>query len=356
MKRKRKRVVKAICITLAVLTVLILTAPIGIAAMVYRENFGSRYETADWAKRSLAEFDGLQSTRYTFPSGDGQRLVGYRYAADAVPAKALVVLAHGLGGGGHNSYMDVADYLAKHGYPVFAYDATGNDESAGDGVNGLPQGVIDLDYAIRFVQGHADFDGLPILLFGHSWGAYSAGAVLNVHPKVRAVVMVAGFNRSLDMMEEEGRRMMGDAITGILPYFSIWERLQFGRYAKYDCLGGFAASVAGVMLIQSADDDTVSYQNGLAMFRERYGNDLRFTFVSYEDRGHNDVYDSDAARQYRDDFNRALDAYLSGFDVEQRDAQAAAYRAEHLDKAQRYALDAALMDEIIAFYDRYAGA
>ena len=61
-------------------------------------------------------------------------------------------MAHGLGGGGHNSYMDCANYFARHGYYVFAYDATGNDESEGEGVGGLPQGVIDLDYAISFVE------------------------------------------------------------------------------------------------------------------------------------------------------------------------------------------------------------
>lgn len=64
----------------------------------------------------------------------------------------IIIMAHGFGGGGHNSYMDCADYFVNHGYLVFAYDATGNDESGGEGVGGLPQGVIDLDYAITFVE------------------------------------------------------------------------------------------------------------------------------------------------------------------------------------------------------------
>ena len=54
--------------------------------------------------------------------------------------------------------MDVADYLSSNGYLVFAYDATGNDESEGDAVNGLPQGIIDLDYAIRFIKESNEFN------------------------------------------------------------------------------------------------------------------------------------------------------------------------------------------------------
>lgn len=38
--------------------------------------------------------------------------------------------------------MDCANYFAKNGYYVFAYDATGSGKS--DGVGGVPQGVIDL--------------------------------------------------------------------------------------------------------------------------------------------------------------------------------------------------------------------
>ena len=41
------------------------------------------------------------------------------------PPKGVVVIAHGLGGGGQNTYMDLADYFTSNGYLVFAYDVTG---------------------------------------------------------------------------------------------------------------------------------------------------------------------------------------------------------------------------------------
>ena len=82
----------------------------------------------------------------------------------------MYVIAHGFGGGGHNSYMDVANYFASNGYYVFAYDVTGCDKSEGEGVGGVPQGVIDLDHAISFVEDNNEIPELPIMLFGHSWG------------------------------------------------------------------------------------------------------------------------------------------------------------------------------------------
>jgi len=48
--------------------------------------------------------------------------------------------------------MNAADYFARNGYYVFAYDATAMDKSEGEGLGGIPQGVIDLDSAISFVE------------------------------------------------------------------------------------------------------------------------------------------------------------------------------------------------------------
>lgn len=57
--------------------------------------------------------------KYEFTSNKGQKLVGYNYYVDK-NVKGIVIFAHGFGGGGHNSYMDCANYFAKNGYYVFA--------------------------------------------------------------------------------------------------------------------------------------------------------------------------------------------------------------------------------------------
>ena len=345
--RKRKIIVTVI----VVLMVLLLIVPFGLSAMIYEDNFGDRYETYAPMARSVDEFDGLNVKRYTFSSDQGQKLVGYQYYKTLENTKGVVVISHGLGGGGHNSYMDVADFFTSNGYVVFAYDATGNDESEGSSVKGLPQGLIDLDYAIQFVKQTSDFDNLPIMLFGHSWGGYSVGSVLNLQPDVKAVVMVAGFNKSMDIIEEEGKKIAGDGVRVLLPYISLYERMKFGKYASYNCINGFENTEAGVMIIHSADDEMISKEKGFDVFYDQYKNNPRFSFVKYENRGHDYVFYSERSRDYQDEFNRNFAEYVNSLDEELTIELKASYLNDHLDKKQLFDLDIELMNSIVKFYD-----
>lgn len=350
MSAKKRKIIIILSIILITLLIII---PFGLSVMIYESNFGDRYETYAPMSRSMDEFAGLASQKLTFSSDRGQALVGYKYYRDLEDVKGVVMVAHGLGGGGHNSYMDVADFFTSKGYVVFAYDATGNDESEGSSVKGLPQGLIDLDHAIQFVKATSDFAGLPIMLFGHSWGGYSVGSVLNLHPDVKAVVMVSAFNKSMDIIEEEGKRIAGDGIHVLLPYISLYEKMKFGKYASYSCTGGFEHSDAGVMVIYSTDDNMISQSESFDLFYDLYKDNPRFDFVKYENRGHNYVYYTDAARDYRAQFNSTFDDYLNTLDEEFTAEIREEYLNEHLDKIALYDLDMELFAEIVTFYDSH---
>ena len=333
MKEKKS---KTVIIVVVVLILLLFIAPFGVAAMIYEDNFGNRYEKYEPMARSIDEFEGLNSHRYTFTSDQGQILVGYGYYRELENNKGLVIMAHGLGGGGHNLYMAIADFFTSNGYAVFAYDATGNGESEGSSVKGLPQGIIDLDYAIQFVKQTPEFKGLPIMLFGHSWGAYSAGSVLSLQPDVKAIVMVAGFNKSMDIIEEEGRRIAGDGINFILPYISLYEKLKFGKYSSYTCIDGFENSDAGVMVIHSSDDEMISEEMSFDVFYDIYNDNPRFNFVKYHDKGHDYVFYSPNSHQYRDEFNLKFEEYLDSLDEEFTAEIKESYLNDHLDKKSLY--------------------
>lgn len=345
---KTKRI---LIIVTAVVIIALTVFPFGLAVAIYEDNFGVRHETYSPMKRSLDEFDQLNMKEVRFVSNKGQELAGYQYSKNPHEPLGVVVIAHGLGGGGQNSYMDIADYFASHQYVVFAYDATGNDNSQGDSVKGIPQGLIDLDYAIRYVKQAPEYDDLPIVTFGHSWGAYSAGAVLNYHPDVKAVVMVAGFDKSLDIIEEEGRRLAGDGINIILPFMSLYERIKFGEYSTLSSSEGFKGSQTGVMIIHSLDDEMISSEKSYQGFLDQYHQDSRFVFRQFKDRGHEWVWYSDNARAYKQKFDDDFEQYINRLDEEFTPEIKADYLSKHLDKSLLYELDQNLMSQILQFYD-----
>lgn len=338
----------AVLLVLLILAVLILPKPL--AMSIYNDNFGKRFATYEPWAWSMDDFDGLSRDKYTFPSDKGQLLTGYKYYRDSENAKGLVVIAHGFGGGGHRSYMHIADYFASNGYWVFAYDATGNDESEGEAVGGLPQGIIDLDYALRFVKQEPAFSGLPIVLWGHSWGGYSVGSVTKLHPDVKAAVIVSGFNESLDMIETEGRNIVGNIIDFVLPIFEKYEKKTFGEYASMSILDSLEATEVPVLFIHSEDDQMIPIAISFDRYYEKFSGEERFSFVRFEDRGHNYVFCSEDRKNYILEYNKGADAYKESMG-ELTEEMAAAYIEEHFDKHKGNELNSELMAQMLDLYN-----
>lgn len=356
--KKGSKKKKIFLIVLCVVMILLFAGDWALSVMVYGENFDKRFESYEPLMLRVDDFDGLQRTRYEFASDQGQKLTGYLYSVGS-GQHGIIVLAHGFGGGGHNSYMDCADYFARHGYYVFAYDATGNDESEGEGVGGFPQGVIDLDHAISFMEESGNFPDLPIALFGHSWGGYSVCSVLTYHPEITAVVSCSGFNASSGMFESEGKRQAGNGIHLMMPFVKLHERIRFGDYASGTAMDGFAASEAAVMIVHSADDDVVPAAYGYDIYYEKYKEDPRFRFVCFEDKGHNHVYHDTS---YVDAFNAEFDQWLAALaydyhaveNKEQFAADKADYICNNLDRNRWCSmLNEELFENFVSFYDAH---
>lgn len=353
--KKRRSKKKLILIVLFCVLALLVGGWWAFSVHMYNENFDKRFESYEPFTLQVEDFEGLERARYKFPSDKGQMLTGYMYSAGTDP-KGILVIAHGLGAG-HNSYMDCANFFAHNGYDVFAYDATGNDESEGKGVGGIPQGAIDLDHAISFVEESGNFPDLPIVLFGHSWGGYSACSVLTYHPEVKAVIECSGCNRSSDLFEAGGKEEAGDVIYTMMPFIKLHERIKYGKYASNTAMDGFAASDAAIMIVHSEDDGVVPIEYGYDVYYEKYASDPRFTFIRLKDSGHNYVYDDTA---YIDELNTEFDSWLGTLDY---DCKADEYRERFIaDKAEfihahldrdRWCnmLNMELFDQFLSFYN-----
>lgn len=322
MTKKSKKIIQIIAVFLIVLNIVGLW---GGMLFAYKSYFCQRFTSYQPKMLYLEDYEGLSRTRYDFKSNKGQRLAGYWYYAASESAaasenKAIIVLAHGFGGGGHNSYMDLIDIFVRHGYYVFTYDATGNDESEGLGrkgvVGGLPQGVIDLKYAISFVEESGNFPSLPIMLFGHSWGGYSVSAVLSYHPEVKAVAEVAGFNNSTGMFTAGGKSLAGGFAYFMIPFYVIYETAKYGKYASASGVKGFSATDAKIMIIHSLNDTTVPPEFSCNIYQKKFAGDPRFTFLINETQGHSNILRSQAGVDYVNDFNQKFDEYFSKQDYD----------------------------------------
>ncbi|MBR5546589.1 MAG: alpha/beta hydrolase [Clostridia bacterium] len=295
---KRKGIV---LIILAIVLIVSITALYLAARSVYGSRFNIRCTTSKKDAFDIASFETLKRERYTFPTKQGHQLIGYLYEHNdpAQPEKGVIVFAHGFGAGGQNGYMDSFDYLTKQGYYVFAYDATANDESEGAVVGGLPQGYIDLDYAIGCVYGIEKVKDLPLMLMGYSWGALSVTNVLNFRPEVKAVVSLAGCNRSMDLIEYHGCKMVGKAAKFLIPFAWMHEYLKYGKYACSTAMKGFANSDCRVMIVHGALDQTVPSEYGYDAYYKKYSSDERFVFKKYKYRDH-DLLRENRGKRYLD--------------------------------------------------------
>ena len=354
--KKKISIKKIILIILGCVLALSLAGWWALSVMIYNETTNRRFESYEPYMLRVEGFEGLERTAYEFPSDKGQMLKGYLYSAGEEP-RGIIIIAHGFGGG-HNSYMDCANYFAQHGYDVFAYDATGNDESEGDGVGGFPQGAVDLNHAITFVEESGNFPDLPIGLFGHSWGGYSVCSVLTYHPEVKAVIECSGCNASSDLFEAGGKHQAGDVIYTMMPFVKLHELVKYGKYASNTAMDGFNNSDADVMIVHSADDDVVPIEYGLDRFQEKYKDDPRFTFLRFEDRGHNHIFNDNT---YTDEFNAAFDKWCETLDYDYQASEnkerfakdKADYIHQHLDRDRwSHRLDEELFGQFLAFYDK----
>lgn len=356
---KKTRAKKILLTVLLSTVILIVIGWWALCVSIYNDNFDISADSYGPLMLRVEDFDGLVCKEYSFPSDKGQMLAGYLYS-NGEDQHGIVIIAHGFGGGGHNSYMDVADYFARNGYYVFAYDATAMDKSEGEGLGGVPQGVIDLDHAISFVESNNDIPQLPVVLFGHSWGGYCVSAVLTYHPEVMAVIECSGFNSSPDMFESGGKSQAGDVIYAMTPFIRAYERFRYGRYAANTAMDGFDSTEADVMIVHSADDDVIGIEYGLDKYYERYSDDPRFVFIRFEDRGHNDIF-NDPEDTYKDEFNAGFDKWIETLEYdphadenrERFTADKADYITENLDRERwSHRLDEGLFARFLEFYER----
>ena len=271
--------------------------PLTIAEIVNSVIFKKRCEPNEPYILSISDYPNLKCEEMNFKSGNN-KLQGYLYSSDTLTPKGVVIYAHGFDCGGSNSTMMFADFFVSNDYYYFTYDVTANGKSTGKDQNGLVQGVLDLDKAISCVKKIDKIKDYPLMLLGHSWGGYSVCSVLKMHPDVKAVCSISGFNNANDLMINSSKKYVGDFLTNLsVPYLKLYERMEFHGNTKLSSLNGLKNSNCNCLIVHSIDDEVIDMDYGYNKYYRVFRSDSRFRFIQYTDRGHGFIFLKDDARE-----------------------------------------------------------
>lgn len=267
--------------------------------------------------------------------------------------KGLVVVAHGLGGGAEGYLTPILSFVDR-GYQVFAYDNTGYHLSEGKNCVGLPQAVEDLDAALTFIEQEAMFKGLPVYLFGHSWGGYAVGAVLNFNHKVKAVASVSGFSNPNKMIVEWAKRMAGVWAYLAIPFLVLHQRLSFGRKMDIMAVNGINKADVPVLLVHGSKDTTVRLDGSATISCKEEIKNPKVQYILWDKEqqdGHLDVLYKAGAKAYGLQISKEYSELLKKTKNKLAEEDKAEFFA-NVDKERSSAPNEELMKKIVEFYER----
>ncbi len=247
-------------------------------------------------------FDNLNARPIDFKSDKGQTLNGFLYSSAKVDTyKALIIFSHGMGAG-HLAYTTEINYFAQKGYLVLAYDNTGTCTSEGEKLYGFAQGIIDLKHAIKFIKTREDTKDLPLLLVGHSWGAYSVCNVSAIvdETDIKGIVAFSPFNSMNKLIRDNAKQKTKINLSIFSPFFDLINLIRFGKAGILRSCKTIDSNSIPTLIMHGGNDLQVTLHNSPVGLKNQLSNNPNARTVLYESKYHN-VYLAKDAEQYLND-------------------------------------------------------
>ena len=278
-----------------------------LACLCLHAAFGVRCEGNPALKYFTCEdFDDLDAEPVSIPSDRGQMLRGAVYTCRGVKPTALVIFAHGMGGG-HLSYTTDIRTIAKAGFAVLAYDNTGTMASEGKALRSFYQAVRDLRAALEFVRSDEKLSEYKIVLTGHSWGAYTVcQALAFAEGQVSGVVAFSPPDSAAGVICDSISQMAGIPMAWMRPALWTASVIRGGWSSRHTTASVLLKTNAvPVMILQGDADKAVRLKNSplsnpAVMAKEN------ITGVIYEGKAHN-VYQTKESEKYLGEVFAAID-------------------------------------------------
>ena len=329
----KKAMIKFVIVLLVVIVCLNIVAMLGVS--IAHSRVFSRCSLKEYDTDYFLTYNDIDTQKYpreelTIPSG-GNKLQGFLYNAQS--SQGLIIVSPG-----HRDYSDIKLpeilYFVDKGWMVLCYDYTGCYGSEGKDMVGYTQAPTDLNAVLEFVEDNNRFSNLPILLFGHSLGAYASSAVLQYNPPVQAVVAASGFDDPMEQWGYSVKRSTG-IFGGLLsPYAKLLMQLKFGDRAHFSAIDGINSTDIPVLVMQGTTDEYYGDVSSIYKHRDKITNkSCVLRLMDKEDHhGHYDYFLSDAAVAYKQKIKEST------------------VNSESIDKFLYIEHDTKIMDEINQFY------
>lgn len=185
----------------------------------------------------------------------GEKIRGYIYKDKEISEnKGFIILSHGMFGS-HVQYLVDVFYLTKAGYEVCCFDQYGVGLSEGKSIVSLPHGILVLEKVIQDIEKRNLHQGLPLILYGHSWGAYCSLGVLKNHPEISKAVLRSGPCKpglaGLRILYHQNRFLY----YFLFPILPICLRIISSSTATIDCTKKIRKNVSTKILVVYAKND-----------------------------------------------------------------------------------------------------
>lgn len=313
--KKRIRILKIAIIVFALLNALLFFG-VWIAHSVAFKRVD--YDSYD-SKHNLlySDLNAKQYPREELKIPSGQNLLtAYLYGKNNM--NGLIVVSPG-----HTDANDIKlyeiIYFVDNGWQVLCYDYTGSYTSQGQSLVGYNQSVHDLDSVLNYIESNDSLKDIPVVLFGHSLGAYASAAVLQYGHNVKAAVIASGFDTPKEQWLYSIERYTSRFHYLLYPYTRLFISMQYGKEQNLSAIDGINSVDIPVLVISGTDDSFYGGESPIYKKRNRITNP-NCSFMLKSEKGHNGHYDyflSDDALEYQkmaesDSFDGTIDKFLYG--------------------------------------------
>jgi len=285
---------------------------------------------------------------------DGYTLRGHVYGADNT--RGLIIFRHGIFSK-HTDYLPLITAMVDKEWGVFAYDAIGCGESDGDSTLGMSQSPLDVAAAVEFARESSMADGMPLVLWGHSWGGYGVAAALALAPDVDACVTMSGYDTPMKILDYGSTSSFGP--LGKIQYPFLWlnTTIDFGSNANLSASDAIVNSGVPTLVIHGSGDTTVPLKEVsiLDALQKRLQNltEPEIQLITKPDPGrdgHNNYFYSPESQVYLNECATALQGILDENGDDSTASEVQDYLAS-VDLKRANTADPSLIDEIDSFLD-----